>query len=287
MCDSTRKNSNKDACIAYTLAPTTWCEITTDDDDYDDFGEDGGGKHNSLGPDNARDGSEHACEGKVDPSECATFNIDQCGTLRFGILNVSQECPVLCNTCGALGRGSGGDAADAPHAGTDSSSSGHTKNIRIGNAIVIVAIIVVLLAVVVFIAIKCRGKQGSLNYPPSVDAHANPAYAPTYEAGVVVGTRATEQESSYMDTSPGLEAGNIGGGEYDNAIRTALAVNTSYQEVLGEGLYDALAAPSSEAQYDAAPNGEDQYDSLGLAGPMTAVVYEDFNGGNAAGQSSC
>ena len=110
------------------------------------------------------------------------------------------------------------------------------------------------------------------------------------------------EEQAYVDTEPNNNGSDHADG-YDDAIRGALAVNATYQELsvqvppAVEDSYDEFAAPANATYQDLSvqvpPAVEDSYDALAAPFKYDAnnggndVTYEDFDGADGYGNSAC
>ena len=147
------------------------------------------------------------CNGAfTDPEECKQFSAGACGAIKFGTVNVTKVCRVLCNHCDA--------AAPADQQKTSAADgSGGDANTPMLVAYIVGAI-GILVAIIAAVALKCRTSNASGGLMLDVrngtlEAYENPAYNTSHNSGNDASIEATYtdsngaiNESAYMDTSP-------------------------------------------------------------------------------------
>lgn len=121
----------------------------------------------------AEDGFD-ACAGLFDPADCDMLDASQCGTVVFGRLEVSVECPVLCDNCETSGNANLNVDDDAACA-----SSGDSGGKNGGAVVGIVILLLLLAAAVAFIYVtrvgnaKEKDTAGGSSVPAAFE---NPMY---------------------------------------------------------------------------------------------------------------
>jgi hypothetical protein len=120
------------------------------------------------------------CNGQPDPSECLSTEATLCGTIRFGG-NVTDVCPVLCNSCLAINTpGIDGppeaNSTDDPDVdpSTTTSTSSRSSGVIVG---IVAGVLGLLGGVGIAFAIGCRTKQQN-GLPRNYERDRPPAQPP-------------------------------------------------------------------------------------------------------------
>merc|ERR1712166_120236 len=94
------------------------------------------------------------CNGAfTDPEECKQFSAGACGTIKFGTVNVTEVCRVLCNHCDA--------AAPADQQKNSAADDSGGKDNTPMLVAYIVGAIGILVAIIAAVALKCRTSNTS------------------------------------------------------------------------------------------------------------------------------
>jgi len=178
------------------------------------------------------------CAGQADPAECDLWSTDQCGTVLFGNVNVTEACPALCDNC----------IPPDPHSSNDPNASGTDDGT--GNSTLFVAVGIcagiVILATVINIMIRQNAAKEEDNKYGNAGAFVNPMYSESQPE------KGSNQDSS---ADPHVYGGNSAFQE------------ESYQEIpvptTSNSTYDAAGAAEVDTYEDIAGGGaEDTYENV-------------------------
>lgn len=163
--------------------------------------------------------------GQADPADCDFFTEEDCGTVRFGTMNVTLICPVLCDSCLYAGNSSSVDGSNpaSTRLPPDEDAASTSMPMIIGGA---VAGFAVLAALIWFAIHMQKGKEDA--HPQDEEGRPNGNAAnrahfdnPTFSRGGNLERASTAQQDEgaaeivYVEPDPNQPA------EYDEAKRLA------------------------------------------------------------------
>ena len=170
------------------------------------------------------------CAGQTDPSECDLWSAQQCGSVLFGNVDVTEVCPVLCDSCSPEETTNGAD--NSPDTSATATGS-NTLFLAVG----ICAGIVVLATIVNVLIRRNAASEGGNQHSIDAVAFVNPMYSEKAANGG--GGAAQEGTYEEMNTAAAEEDTYddvVGGGADDTYENTVDGDDGNYLNVANEDL---------------------------------------------------